>query len=1339
MKTYFLKTLTLLLLTFLTTQSNAQSVFSIIEADADLQELENAIVRAGLKNTFTANNTFSFFAPNNEAMKAVPASILNSPTALKDFIETHVVIGFYKQQTLVNGFSISTMNLRNLTIKRTGASILVNGSKIIAAEKFAPNGVVHKIDKVIFKNSTTQTTVMSIIENSPEHSILETIIKKANLTSSYTSSNKITVFAPTDEAFRKLSSSRFEQLIGTNINFIKNYLDYQIVNKELFKVDFKNGVKFTATNNQELSITVNTGGTFVNNIKIIFAGLQAANGIVYVIKDVVIPQPLPKFTILDFINQSANHTTLKKYVADSNNSSKLDAEGSFTYFAATDKAFELLTENTINSIENDPLGALNDLIENHLLGSKEYISDLVQSDFVLAVNGYEIIVTSRFSGTFANDAKISTSNVEVDNGLVHVIDAVLVKEDTRFTVQDVLENNSLLSEFNTVVKTAKLDSLLNTEGPFTVFAPSNIAMSVLPSEIQDAISNNEINLMIDFIDNHIVRQNLLGTDFLDNIDITARNGFIISVSVEGNTISVNDIPFVLQDLKADNGVVHVIDLPLFEDNTPQTIYRYISENNNHTIAKSLIDKALLVTQYDGPGSLTFLAPTDDAFNALGGTALDDLLNGSNNLAIDLLLMHTLNSSITSEALINTSLILNTAGGTLTLTVFENDLFVNNAKVTVKDIVLDNGIIHVIDAVIVEPVMKNTIWDIIQRSEELSTIEEYVIAAQLENKYDLESPITFFAVTDDAFEMVSSDIIDAFNSNTNNVLNDFFLFHTTDETLDLSLIDDAINITMQNGEEVTVSKVGSDYFINNAQINVNMITGDNGVVFEIDAIIEKQTNTLTIYDVLSNTDSLSVIKDMVDRSGLSNTLTNTVDLTFFAPSNSAIDKVDPAIIAELNNDPSGLLATFVGRHLYNKTLLTEDMSDNMFITMSNGEDVLISFRFDGLYINNSRIVTENIITDNGIIHIVNTVVSPLRERLTAYDVISNQAELTTFKSAVDNAGLVSTFDDSELVTVFAPSNDAFENLGVDLINELMADPNGLLTDVLRFHYNNDLILSTFLFDGSYLTMNNGSVVNVTINSSGTFLNGTKIIVKDILCDNGVVHIIDAVIMPINTTFTVYDLISLNEDLSILKTAVDTVSLQDFLTTGEELTVFAPTNNAFNKLPEGALNILMNNENDELRNILLGHIVDGNVLLEENLQPSLQLDLANNTTVTINLLADGLYFNKSKIVIYDVAVDNGIVHIIDAVNIPVTTSTIDIDAPIVQIKVYPNPTQDRITLSCNSCAESQIDLNIFNSLGQQVRTINKYEIGSSINISNLDNGMYYATFQSNEKITTSFVKE
>ncbi|MBK8112614.1 MAG: fasciclin domain-containing protein [Saprospiraceae bacterium] len=119
------------------------------------------------------------------------------------------------------------------------------------------------------------------------------------------------------------------------------------------------------------------------------------------------------------------------------------------------------------------------------------------------------------------------------------------------------------------------------------------------------------------------------------------------------------------------------------------------------------------------------------------------------------------------------------------------------------------------------------------------------------------------------------------------------------------------------------------------------------------------------------------------------------------------------------------------------------------------------------------------------------------------------------AAVSAAGLVSTLQGDGPFTVFAPTDAAFAALPAGTIEALLADPQGALTDILLYHTVGANALSSGLANGQFIKTINGKSVSVKINADGVFINNAKVTVADVIADNGVVHVIDAVILPPST--------------------------------------------------------------------------------------------------------------------------------------------------------------------------------------------------------------------------------
>ncbi|MEJ6614832.1 MAG: fasciclin domain-containing protein, partial [Saprospiraceae bacterium] len=138
--------------------------------------------------------------------------------------------------------------------------------------------------------------------------------------------------------------------------------------------------------------------------------------------------------------------------------------------------------------------------------------------------------------------------------------------------------------------------------------------------------------------------------------------------------------------------------------------------------------------------------------------------------------------------------------------------------------------------------------------------------------------------------------------------------------------------------------------------------------------------------------------------------------------------------------------------------------------------------------------------------------------TVVDIIVVSEDHNTLEAAVIAAGLVETLSGDGPFTVFAPTDAAFAALPEGTVESLLEDPSGKLTDILLYHVASGTALSTDLSDGMMVPTLNGKSVMVTINDVGVFINDAQVIFADIPADNGVVHVIDAVLLPPSNTIT-----------------------------------------------------------------------------------------------------------------------------------------------------------------------------------------------------------------------------
>ncbi len=135
-------------------------------------------------------------------------------------------------------------------------------------------------------------------------------------------------------------------------------------------------------------------------------------------------------TVVDIIVGSADHTTLEAAVIAAELDDDLSGAGPFTVFAPTDAAFDALPEGTVASLLADPTGDLADILLYHVVGSKALSTDLSDGQMITTLNGAQVTVQIMDGNVYIDDAMVTVANLEADNGVVHVIDAVILPQAT---------------------------------------------------------------------------------------------------------------------------------------------------------------------------------------------------------------------------------------------------------------------------------------------------------------------------------------------------------------------------------------------------------------------------------------------------------------------------------------------------------------------------------------------------------------------------------------------------------------------------------------------------------------------------------------------------------------------------------------------------------------------------------------------------------------------------------------------------------------------------------------------------------------------------------------------
>ena len=259
------------------------------------------------------------------------------------------------------------------------------------------------------------------------------------------------------------------------------------------------------------------------------------------------------------------------------------------------------------------------------------------------------------------------------------------------------------------------------------------------------------------------------------------------------------------------------------------------------------------------------------------------------------------------------------------------------------------------------------------------------------------------------------------------------------------------------------------------------------------------------------------------------------------------------------------------------------------------------------------------------------------------------QFKTLAAALQAADLVAALKGKGPFTVFAPTDEAFAKLPKGTVEGLLTPKSkDALTGILTYHVVAGSVQAADVVKLSNATTLNGQRVDIAVKDGGVMVDGAKVVVTDIKCSNGVIHVIDSVILPASDNIPATAVKA--GTFKTLVAAAKAAGLVDALSGDKPLTVFAPSDEAFARLPEGTVASLLKPENiDQLKQILLYHVVEGRVYSDQALKLKEAPTLAGST-LKISARKKGAFINKSKLTALDIEASNGVIHVIDAVLMP-----------------------------------------------------------------------------------------
>ncbi len=270
-----------------------------------------------------------------------------------------------------------------------------------------------------------------------------------------------------------------------------------------------------------------------------------------------------KSNLVETAISAGQFSTLATALTEAGLIETLSNEGPFTVFAPTDEAFKQLPEGALDSLLQDK-EALKNVLLYHVVKGKVKAEDVVKIDEAKTVSGKKVDVNVKDGNVYVNKAKVVKTDIMASNGVIHVIDKVLLPPKADVIESSIVDVAVAAGDFTTLAKALKAadlaETLDTTEGPYTVFAPTDAAFAKLPEGTLASLLANKEQLKSILL-YHVVSGEVTADQVVKLSSAETLAGKSVTINTQDG-VKVNNANVLKTDIKADNGVIHVIDTVL---------------------------------------------------------------------------------------------------------------------------------------------------------------------------------------------------------------------------------------------------------------------------------------------------------------------------------------------------------------------------------------------------------------------------------------------------------------------------------------------------------------------------------------------------------------------------------------------------------------------------------------------------------------------------------------------------------------------------------------------------------------------------------------------------------
>uniref|UniRef100_A0A1A7YNM2 Transforming growth factor-beta-induced protein ig-h3 n=1 Tax=Iconisemion striatum TaxID=60296 RepID=A0A1A7YNM2_9TELE len=536
------------------------------------------------------------------------------------------------------------------------------------------------------------------------------------------------------------------------------------------------------------------------------------------------PAALPLVNIYNTLGVVGASTT-QMYSERAKLREEIEGPGSFTFFAPSNEAWAALPaeilDALVSNVNIELLNALHYHMVNHRLTSEELKHG---SSFPSMYQDSQVHIHHYSNGIVTvNCARLIKPDQHATNGIVHVIDRVITAVSN--DMQTVIDVDDDLETLRTAFAAAGLTTLLESEGQYTIFAPTNDAFQKIPQETLSRILGDPVALK-DLLNYHILKQLQCAESIVSGTSMETLQGTSLEVGCNGDQMTLNGKAIVTKkDQLGTNGVIHYINELLIPDSAKTLLE--LAEGSSVSTATKLFVDAGLSSHLTGSEALTMLAPLNDAFK--GSITMTPSMR-------KLMTNHILKEQLSSKSLYHGQELETLGGLRLRVFVYRNNLCIENACIAANDRTGRFASMFTMDKVLTPPM--GTVMDVLKADERFSLLVGAIQTAGMTELLNQQGALTFFAPTNEAFSALPQAELNNLMRSPRE-LSTVLKYHLGEGMLVSGGVGSYTRLKPLQGEKLDLSVRNLTIYVNKVPVVDADLVATNGVVHAVNSIIKPQ--------------------------------------------------------------------------------------------------------------------------------------------------------------------------------------------------------------------------------------------------------------------------------------------------------------------------------------------------------------------------------------------------------------------------------------------------------------------------------------------------------------------